>query len=130
MDRIDRDFGQEQLCDEAEGGARFVLDLAHLALLGGFVGTPAEELGSVAEAASGEVIVLHFDDELRLERLELAGTFGAPAAGTAGTAAGEAWGLAEGFQFLRELLAFGGGNGGCEAHVVEEAVVSIQTEQE
>src|SRR5688572_20199333 len=37
-------------------------DLVHRACLGRLVGTPAEELRAVAEAALREMIVLHFDD--------------------------------------------------------------------
>ena len=52
--------------------AGITLHLSHAALLRLFVGTPAEQPCAVAEAAAGEVIVLHFDDEVRAERLPFA----------------------------------------------------------
>ena len=73
-----------------QGGAVFAFDLIEGALAGRFFGAPAEEFGSVAKTASGEVIELDFDDEFGIERIPLGGTFGAPAAGTSGSFAGEA----------------------------------------
>jgi hypothetical protein len=89
-----------------------------------------EKFGAVAETAAGEVVVLDFDDQLGDEGLELAGALGAPAAGTTGAAAGEAGGLAEGFQLPRERAALGGGDRRCETDVVEQAVVAIEAEEE
>jgi hypothetical protein len=48
--------------EKIQGGAVFAFYLREGALAGRFFGTPAQELGSVAEAASGEVIELDFDD--------------------------------------------------------------------
>ena len=48
-------------------------ELIELALCGRFVGSPAEELRAVAEAASREVIELNFDDQLRRQRLPFGG---------------------------------------------------------
>ena len=76
-------------------------ELVELALGGRFVGSPAEELRAVAEAASGEVIELNFDDQLRPQRLPFHRPLGAPAARSAGSAAGETWSAHERFQLRR-----------------------------
>ena len=76
--------------EEVQGGAGFAFYLGEGALAGGFFGAPAEELGAVAEAASGEVIELDFDDEFGIEGLPFGGAFCAPATGASGSFAGEA----------------------------------------
>src|SRR5438045_3700307 len=54
--------------------------LCHLARLRRLVRSPAEKLRAVAEAAAGEVIVLHFDHEFWIERFPFAEALGAPSA--------------------------------------------------
>src|SRR5579859_4967596 len=56
-------LGGEQLPHLHAGGAHLLED----ALARRLVRTPAQELGAVAEASPGEVVVLHLTDELRLE---------------------------------------------------------------
>src|SRR5688500_8475127 len=58
-----------------------------------FVRSPADECRAMPEAAAGEMIVLHFHDQLRLERLPLSRPRGAPATGAARRAPGKAGGL-------------------------------------
>ena len=56
-------------------------DLLEGALPRGLVGTKAQELGAVAEAAARDMVVTHLDHELRLHRLPFAGALdAAPAA--------------------------------------------------
>src|SRR4051794_34312123 len=116
--------------DEAERRARFMLDLRHRALARRFVGAPAQQPRAVAEPAAGEMVVLHLDDELGRERLEFAGALGAPATGAAGRPAGEAGGLAQGFETFGELAALGGGDRRRETDMVQQSVVAVQAEQQ
>src|SRR4029079_5566472 len=64
--------------------------LVERARLGVLVRAPAQELGAVAEAAAGEVVVAHLADEGRLQRLPLRRPALAPPAGAARRFAGEA----------------------------------------
>src|SRR5229473_2437168 len=70
--------------------ASLPLHLLHRALRRLLIRTPAPELCAVAKAASREMIVLNFDDQLWREGLPFRGSIGAPAARAAGRAAGEA----------------------------------------
>ena len=65
-------------------------DLLEGALFRRFVGAEADQLGAVAEAVAGDMIVAHLDHELRLHRLPFAAALGAPAARSARRFAGEA----------------------------------------
>src|SRR5689334_15492361 len=58
--------------------AAFLLELSDRALLRRLVRAPAEERRAVTEAAAGEVVVLHFEHELRCEGLPFARALGAP----------------------------------------------------
>ena len=98
--------------------------------MGGFVGTPAEQAGAVAEAAAGEVVVLELGDELGFEGLPLGAAFGGPAAWAAGGVAGEAGRRDEWLEHFGEFFALVGFEGGAEADVVEEALVIVEAEQE
>src|SRR2546428_6091143 len=73
----------------------------------GLVGAPAEELGAVAEAAAGEVVVADFDDQLGRERLPLGAALGGPAAGPAGGLAGETGRPDERLEHLGQLGVLG-----------------------
>ncbi len=55
----------------------------------------------MAKAAAGEVIVLNFNDEFRIERLPFRGSFSGPAA-RAGSIAGEAWWFDQFLKLLRQ----------------------------
>src|SRR5262245_66436785 len=65
-------------------------DLLERALFRRFVGTEAHELGAVAEAVAGDVVVAHLDHELRLQRFPFPGPLRAPPRRPAGRFAGEA----------------------------------------
>src|SRR4051812_29657295 len=109
-------------------------DLIHRALLRRLVRSPAEKLRAVAEPPLGEVVVLNFDDQLRVERFPFAAALGAPARRAARRAAGEAAALlsclAQLFDFGRQVRALLGGECRAEADVVEQSVAIIQPEQE
>ena len=97
--RVRRDWSG-RFAQEAERAAAALFDLVHGALAGRFIRTPAHEPGAVAEAATGEMVVGDFDDELRIERFPLSGAFGGPATRSAGSAAGEAGRFAQSFEFF------------------------------
>src|SRR5690348_4906571 len=82
------------------------------------------------EAAAGEVIVLHLDDELRRERLPLARPLGAPPAGPTGRLAGEAGRLDQLLELLRDRRLLVVGDVAREAHVMQQAAFIIEAEQE
>jgi hypothetical protein len=80
--------------------------LIHQASFRIFIRTPAQQLGPVPEALSGKVIVPHLDDEIRLQRLPLAGALGAPAAWTAGCFAREPRCFDPRFELFEQSLSF------------------------
>src|SRR6266404_5463847 len=84
-------YGSERQNGYAESNSSFsVLYLFHRALRWLLIRTPAQELCPVTKAAAGEVIVLNFDHEFWREGFPVGRSIGAPAAGAAGRAAGEA----------------------------------------
>ena len=85
-------FCHSRLQDRADELTRagLLLHLLEGALLRRLVGPPAQELGAVAEAAAGDVVVAHLDDELGPERHPFGRALGRPAARAAGRVAGEA----------------------------------------
>src|SRR5688572_8653301 len=76
------------------------------------------------------MIVGDFDDQLQIERLPLAGTFGGPAARSARSAAGEARRFADGFEFSSEFGFLGSFDGGTKADVMQQAIVIVEAEQQ
>jgi hypothetical protein len=84
----------------------------------------------VAEAVAREVVVAHLDDQPRGERLPLAGALGAPAAGPARRAAGEARRRDQRLEPGQQRLPGGGGEAGGEAHVVEQPVAVVEPEEQ
>src|SRR6187551_485592 len=99
-----------------------MFDLIHRARFWRLVRPPPQEFRAVAESPAGEVVVLHFDDELRIERFPLAAALRAPAARPARCPASEPAALARRlFQLLdpgREVFALLRGERGTEADVV------------
>src|SRR3546814_14988827 len=100
-------------------GCRLRLELLHPALSRRLVRAPAQQAGSVPESIARDLVVGHFDDELRLQRLPLAASLGAPAAGAAGRTAREAGRRDQRLESLRQLPPIGSGNGGGAAHMLE-----------
>jgi len=78
--------------------------LIHRASFRIFIRTPTQQFGSVPEAMSGEMIVPYLDDQIRLQRLPLAGALGAPAARTAGRIGGETWRFDSPLEFCEQRL--------------------------
>ena len=68
----------------------FPLHLRRRALRGLLVGAPAQEFRPVAKATAGEMVELHFNHQLGIERFPLAGAFAAPPARASGCFSGEA----------------------------------------
>ena len=64
---------------------------------------PAQELGAVAEAAAGEVVVAHLADQRGPQGLPFRGAPLGPAAGAARRLAGETWRLPQGQENGLEL---------------------------
>src|SRR5689334_10826548 len=85
-----RKFDIPRKSQKIERGAVFAFYLLYCALLGIFFRPPAQESGSVAKTSSGKVIELHFGNESWFQRLPFRGALGAPSAGAAGGASGEA----------------------------------------
>src|SRR3546814_11662834 len=102
-------------------GCRLRLELLHPALSRRLVRAPAQQAGSVPESIARDLVVGHFDDELRLQRLPLAASLGAPAAGAAGRTAREAGRRDQRLESLRQLRSIGAGNGGGEADKIGRA---------
>src|SRR5262249_22069788 len=95
-----------------------------------FVGPPAQELRPVAKAVPGEMIVLNFHHELRLERLPLRGAAGRPPARPAGRVAAEPGRRNEPLELEGERFFLAGADGGGEADMVQKAILAIKSEQE
>src|SRR5258707_13999011 len=91
---------------------------------------PAQEAGRVAEAMACEVVRADLDDQSRLEGLPLARALGAPAAGTARRAPGEAGRLDQWLQLGQERSPGRGREPGSEADVVEQPVRVVEAEQQ
>src|SRR5262249_52503415 len=107
-----------------------LLDLVQRALLRRLVGTPAHQPGTVAEAIAGKVVVADFHHELRLERLPLGRALGRPAARPARRVAGEAGRGDQFFQARGQRRLVFAADRGREAHVVQQAGLVIEPEQE
>jgi len=76
------------------------------------------------------MVVLHFDDELRFERLPFARALGRPAAGPAGRSAGEAGGSYELLEPGGQLLALCGGEPRAETDLVERAAGGVEAQKQ
>ena len=98
--------------------------------LGRFVGAEANELGAVAEAIAGHLVVAHLDHELGLQRLPLFGAFGAPPARSSRRVPGEARRRDEGPELRRQRRAILVGDSRREADMVKLAVSVVEPEQE
>src|SRR5262249_20552390 len=105
-------------------------ELVHGALARRFVGPPAQKFRSVAETVSGKMVVANLDHELRFQRLPLRRAAGGPSAWTVGRAAGDSRRRAESLEFQRERLLVGRRDRRGEAHVVQEAILAVEAEQE
>ena|ERR1700678_2967409 len=84
-----------------------------------FFRPPAEEFGSVTEAAAREMIELHFDDQFRRQRLPFERMLCTPAARAAGSFAGEPRRLDQFLQFFRQGWALFVADRGAKADVIE-----------
>jgi hypothetical protein len=84
----------------------------------------------VAKAVAREVVVAHLHDQSRLDRLPLRRALGAPAAGPARGAAGEAGRLDQRLELRQERHAGGGREAGREADVMEQPIRVVEPEQE
>ena len=101
------------------------------ALVRPLVGPPAHEARAVAEAVAGDVVVLHFGDQLELQRLPLRAALGRPAARSARCIAGEIRARPSSASTLRVSAGrslVGDARG--EADMVELALVVEQAEQQ
>src|SRR5215210_6663806 len=83
--------------------------LGERARFGLLVRPPAEELGAVAEASAGEVVVADLADQDRIERLPLRRAPLGPAARSSRRLAGEAAASSVGLQDRLQLFLFLGG---------------------
>src|SRR3954452_807201 len=92
--------------------------------------TPMQQLCAVSKTVPREMIVLHFHDKFRRERLPLSTSLGAPPARAARFAAGESGRLNDLFQLFRQRWFFGGRKARGKAYVVQEPVLVVQSEQE
>src|SRR5271154_6010231 len=81
------------------------LNLIHGANARRFFRAPAQKLCAMAEAASGEMVKLNLDHQLRLERFPFQRMLCAPAARPPRGLACEAWRRDELFEFLGERRA-------------------------
>ena len=104
------------------------LQLLEGALIGPLLRAPAHELRSVPEPPAREMVVADFAHQLWFERLPFAGTFGPPAAGAAGRSAGESGRTDKRFDCLLQILALFGVEAGGEAHVIELALIVIESQ--
>ena len=90
----------------------------------------------MAEASTGEVVVLHLADELVPKWNPFGGALGGPPAGTSGSIAAEANFLSllliadQRFQSLQQTRATFCVEAGCEPHVVELALIVVESEQQ
>ena len=84
----------------------------------------------MAEAIAGDVIVSHFGNELRLQRLPFLGAFGGPAARAARRISGEPGPTAQGFELLGERGANVVGDAGRESDMMENTIVIVETEKQ
>ena len=87
---------------QVQRGAVFAFHLPERAIPWCLLRPPPQELGSMPEAPSREMIELHFDHELGLYGFPLRGAFGAPAARSSRRLAGKTWRLDHALQFLRQ----------------------------
>src|SRR5262249_16171877 len=94
------------------------------------VRTPAQEARAVPESPAGEVIVANLGHQPRLERLPLPGTLGAPPAGAARGASGEAGRLPERTEPSEECFSLPRGEPRGEGGVVEKALAVVEAEEE
>src|ERR1700730_3221156 len=104
--------------------------LIERALPGLLVGAPAQELGAVPEAATGEMVVAHLADQDRAQRLPVGRAPLAPAAGSSRAPAGEARRLDERHHQALDLAALGVAEAGAETDVVEQALLVVEAEQQ
>ena len=90
---------------ESEQSERFAFPMFHLihgALARRFVRTPAHNFCSVPESITREMIVAHFHNDFRIDRLPFAGAFRAPTTRPARRIAGEPRRFSQRFEFLRQ----------------------------
>src|ERR1700740_1990279 len=84
---------------ECQRRAILAADLVDSAILGLFIGPPAEKFCSVAETPASEMIELHLSHQPGIERLPFCRALRAPAARASRRAAGETRRLDHPFQF-------------------------------
>src|SRR5438105_11873300 len=107
-----------------------MLDLVHRALARRFIGPITQDFGSMPETAAGEMIVSHFDDDLRSDWLPFAGSFGTPATRTAGSVARKSRPLLQRFKLLRQRAPFARFESRSKPDVMEQAVVIVEAEKQ
>ena len=106
-------------------------DLIHGALPRRLVRAPAQQRAAVPEPAAAYLVVADLDDQLRRERLPFAGTLGAPAAGAARRAPGEARRFAQRLQAPLSAPVCPRPRGRGIADMVQHArLIVIEAEQE
>src|SRR5579862_5932991 len=99
--------------------------LGEIAVLRLLIGAPAQEFSAMAETTTGEVVVAHLANQLRLKRLPFHGAFGAPAAEPARSLAGKAGRCGQGFDNSLQFMPLLGGEGGSKSNVIEQPLLVI-----
>ena len=84
----------------------------------------------MAEAVSGKMIVLHFDNELRRDRFPFAAALRAPAAGAARGGARKTRRFNQGFQAFRQSGLFGRRQSGGKANMIEQSGIVVKPQQQ
>src|SRR5436309_2769082 len=94
------------------------------------IGPETHELCAMAKPLTGEVVVLDFDDQLRLKRFPLARPASAPPAGTAGGISRKARAAPQWLKYFDQIGPVFRREAGCKADVIQETFVVIQPEQQ
>ena len=100
-------------------------DLVEPTLAWGFVRPPADELGPVAKAAVGEMVVGHFDHEFGPERFPGGGTALTPSARSSWGVSREAGRLDERGEAWQQGLALFRLEGGTKPDMVQEIGIVV-----
>src|SRR5205085_2290541 len=114
-----------RVLQQRQGFSFAMLDLVHCALARRFIRTVTDNLCSMPETSAREMIVGHFDDDLRSDWLPFAGSFGTPATRTAGSVAGKSRRLLQRFELLRQRAPSARFESRRKPDVMEQAIVIV-----
>src|SRR5262249_22961677 len=110
--------------------SRLLHHLFHDALSRRFVGAPPQELGSMAKAVAGEMVIPNFNHEFGLQGLPLRRPTSGPSAWAARRVAGESGRCDELFELDRQRFLLVAGYRRGKADVMQKAVVVMEAEQQ